>query len=398
MLDINKFSLNVMLPYNEVRENNESDDDRLFTDNPLQLNNRKNVYCANCGEKGHIYKECKGPITSFGIIAFKVVESREDELNDLNPNLRKILAETSTSYRTYSDLFVKKYPTIKYLLIQRKDTMGYIDFIRGKYPEDEIDKSNMLKTYLCEMTKTERNNLLTKSFDELWDNLWVNHDSKCYKKEYEQAKRKFSQIDIPSLMEQTTSSWTFQEFGIPKGRRNMKEQNIACAEREFCEETGYSKGDYLFLHNYPTIQEEFTGTNGVQYRHVYYVVKMKKNSTTPKVDKNNKLQLGEVQNIGWFTFDQCMHIVRPYDTEKKKVLERVNNDLLLMDNNFQCSSTYFRKSVKKTNPLVSSSSSSSYTPYSMYPSHVGSRYHNNQYGNSPPPYGNPPYSFFKYHF
>ena len=373
-----------MSPYNEIRENYESDDERLFTDNPLEKQNRKNVYCANCGEKGHIYKECKGPITSFGIIAFKVVESREDEMNDLNTNLRKILSETSNSFRTYSDLFVKKYPSLKFLLIQRKDTMGYIDFVRGKYPENEIDKINMLNTYLREMTVSERQCLLTKTFDELWDNLWVNHDSKCYKKEYDQAKRKFNQIDIPFLMSQTSSNWTFQEFGLPKGRRNMREQNITCAEREFCEETGYSKGDYLFLHNYPTIQEEFTGTNGVKYRHVYYVVKMKKNSTTPKVDKNNKLQLGEVQNIGWFTFDQCMNIVRPYDIEKKKVLERVNNDLLEMKNNYQCSSTYFRKTTKKqyNMPPYSTLYSSSYPAY----------------GNSPPPYNSPPYSFYKYHF
>lgn len=393
MLDINKLVLNVMLPYKK-KELYDSDDERLFTDNPLQLNNRKNVYCANCGKKGHIYKECLGPITSFGIIAFKVVESREDEIHDLNPNLRRILSETSMSIRTYSDIFVKEYPSIKYLMIQRKDTMGYIDFIRGKYPENETEKVEMLKIYLCEMTLDERKCLLTKTFDELWDNLWVNHDSKCYRKEYEQAKRKFNQINIPLLMSQTSSSWTFQEFGFPKGRRNMNEQNITCAEREFCEETGYSKGDYMFLHNYPTIQEEFTGTNGVKYRHVYYVVKMKKNTMPPKVDKNNKLQLGEVQNIGWFTFDQCMNIVRPYDTEKKNVLKRVNNDLLLMENKFECSTTYFRKPQKQFIPTTSPSSSSN----SMYPSHVGSRFHNNQYGNEPPPYSNPPYSIFKYKF
>ena len=32
----------------------------------------KNIYCVNCGEKGHVVKDCFGPITSFGIIAFKI--------------------------------------------------------------------------------------------------------------------------------------------------------------------------------------------------------------------------------------------------------------------------------------------------------------------------------------
>lgn len=336
-----------------IQKKDDSDDEILFTYNPLGKQNKKNnVYCANCGEKGHIYKECKGPITSFGIIAFKVVETREDELHDININLRTILSKTNGPVKTYSDLFVKRYPEIKFLLIQRKDTMGYIDFIRGKYPDDEENKIKMLKIYLCEMTIQERDYLLNKSFDELWDALWVNHDSKCYKKEYEQAKKKFNQIDILTLIKQTSSQWTFQEFGLPKGRRNMKETNIACAEREFCEETGYSKGDYLFINNYPTIQEEFTGTNGVQYRHIYYLVKMRKNTLPPRVDKTNKVQSGEVQNIGWFTIDQCMNLVRPYDTEKKRVLKTVYDDLINMNNEFQCSYTYFNKPFKTPHPYV----------------------------------------------
>ena len=30
------------------------------------------IYCGNCGEKGHIIKDCKGAITSFGIIAINL--------------------------------------------------------------------------------------------------------------------------------------------------------------------------------------------------------------------------------------------------------------------------------------------------------------------------------------
>ena len=37
--------------------------------------NIKNIQCANCGDTGHIVKDCKKPITSFGIIAFKIVKN-----------------------------------------------------------------------------------------------------------------------------------------------------------------------------------------------------------------------------------------------------------------------------------------------------------------------------------
>ena len=32
---------------------------------------RNKIYCGNCGEAGHIYRNCRQPITSFGIILLK---------------------------------------------------------------------------------------------------------------------------------------------------------------------------------------------------------------------------------------------------------------------------------------------------------------------------------------
>ena len=28
-------------------------------------------YCNNCGKKGHLYNQCKMPITSIGVVAFR---------------------------------------------------------------------------------------------------------------------------------------------------------------------------------------------------------------------------------------------------------------------------------------------------------------------------------------
>ena len=53
----------------------------------------KNIYCVNCGEKGHIVRDCDAPVTSFGIIAFKAIETQEQEFGDTNLNIRYILDE-----------------------------------------------------------------------------------------------------------------------------------------------------------------------------------------------------------------------------------------------------------------------------------------------------------------
>lgn len=321
----------------------------------------RNVYCVNCGLRGHIVKDCTASITSFGFIAFKQVNNEEEEKGDLSNSLKEILQSVSSvSENCYSHLF----PKTKFLMIQRKDTMGYIDFIRGKYSNtDKSVQDKLLKTWLDEMIEDEKKNLLRKSFDELWDELWVNKNSKTYKNEYYNAKVKYELLDVKSLVSESSTKYNFQEFGFPKGRRNMREKNLECAKREFYEETGYDESHYTLIDNYPEIVEEFVGTNGISYKHVYYLVQMKDNSPPPKVDTSNILQIGEVQNVGWFTFNECMSIIRPYDVAKQRVLTKVyedikNNRYIDSKLNFYNSSYYlkyrYNNSFKRHSTLSSS--------------------------------------------
>lgn len=331
---------------------NSIDDNKIDDDNLENQRKYRNVYCVNCGEKGHVVKDCNGPITSFGIIAFKMVNSPFEERSDKNDYLSKLLSELMPKQNGGMYSTKINYPKVKFLMIQRKDTMGYIDFIRGKYPENnEEAKQKMLQVCLHEMIFQEKQNLLTKTFDELWDDLWVNKNSKTYKNEYSLAKRKYEKLDIQKLINESKTLYSFQEFGFPKGRRNMKETNIACAEREFCEETGYSKEHYDFIKNYPTIHEEFVGTNGIRYRHIYYLVKMKNNAPSPKINKNDILQTGEVQNIGWFSYEECLNIIRPYDKAKSTMIENVYNDIINMNDNFVCSTFYYNTKRTRYSPF-----------------------------------------------
>ena len=54
-------------------------------------------------------------------------------------------------------------------MICRKDTLGFVDFMRGKY---HIQDVNYIKNIIKEMTLDERERILTNSFDELWNGLW----------------------------------------------------------------------------------------------------------------------------------------------------------------------------------------------------------------------------------
>lgn len=286
------------------------------------------VYCANCGEEGHYVRDCINPITSFGIVAFKIVQGPDHEVGDLNDELRGIL--NSLNIKT-KDL---QYPKIKFLLIQRKDTMGYIDLLRGKYPIEmmkynDISKDMMLKIFVGETTPSERENLLTKSFEEMWDDLWVNKESRTYKNEREYAKKHFKE-KLPLICEyikEYPSKWDYSEFSFPKGRKLLKEINIKCAKREFKEETGYTDSQYTIIKG-KTFNETFVGTNMVKYTHIYYLGHMPCDIPVPQVDMTNEIQMGEVKNIGWFTVDEAFELMRDYDVKKKKVLLEVYEYLI----------------------------------------------------------------------
>src|SRR5210317_511140 len=103
-------------------------------------------YCNNCGKKGHLYNQCKTPITSAGIVAFRIHN------ND-----------------------------VQFLMIRRKDTLGFIDFMRGKY---SINNKDYIKNMIFQMTAEERELLKTLSFQELWIKVWGKKNSICYVKAF----------------------------------------------------------------------------------------------------------------------------------------------------------------------------------------------------------------------
>jgi len=255
-------------------------------------------YCGNCGKTGHIYKHCLAPIISMGIV------------------------------------LTKKKNELLFLLIQRKDTLGFVEFMRGKYNLENVD---YIKNLLSIMTKTERQNILNFDFDDLWNKLWMNKPNNQYFNEYENSKMKFYKLKIGYRFEDKFINfeelnnvveciYLTPEWGFPKGRRNLYESDLNCAKREFQEETGINEIDYNLL-NAPCVSELFYGTNNIRYKHIYYLAHTDKDLKV-SLDKNNKDQITEISNIAWYNYNDAMNIIRPYNIEKKNALKKINEYLL----------------------------------------------------------------------
>jgi len=66
----------------------------------------------------------------------------------------------------------RKHPetkAIEYLMIRRKDTLGLMDFIRGKY---SVNNKYYIMNMISQMTVQERAMLLEHTFDEVWEKIW----------------------------------------------------------------------------------------------------------------------------------------------------------------------------------------------------------------------------------
>ena len=263
--------------------------------------NNKIIYCGNCGKQGHSYRRCLAPIISLGVILFKIHEGK-----------------------------------VKYLLVQRRDTLGFVEFMRGKYNLENID-------YICEllkiMTQHERENILNNDFDTLWNNLWMDKNNKKFHNEYASSKTKFIKLkegfenngnytSLITLNKKIPFVYNETEWGFPKGRRNLKESDIDCAKREFEEESGYKSNEYKVLDETKYFEEIFSGTNNIRYKHIYYIGKAINDKTNLNIDKNNFSQFSEIKKIKWFTFEEGTQIIREYNKEKKLILKEVNDFIL----------------------------------------------------------------------
>jgi len=219
-------------------------------------------------------------------------------------------------------------PQLEYLLIQRCDSIGFIEIMRGKY---RLTDREYIKQHLAGMTGEEREKLLTNPFDELWEDLWgaPQEGSHAYRNEKEQAKHKLEALhpSLAELIQESGPAWPTPEWGFPKGRRDMGESEYACAMRELWEETNIMEKDIVPIRNMEPIRELFVGTNSIQYCHKYYLAYAPAGVGEESLDvaaEHNEHIKREVGLVQWLSYDDAMTQIRPDNVEKRQVLLRVH--------------------------------------------------------------------------
>lgn len=301
--------------------------------------------CKNCGKSNHIHKFCNDPITSYGLI-------------------------------TYVD-------NNKIILVRRKFSFAYIDFMIGKYETDFLINNEgtgllyLLKLF-SRMSKPELKLILnSNNFDDLYNIIGFTKTTIHHKNIYENSKSKFNLLKITNKIfeifkilsivlgvnffneekynininnntneiikefrnfvnSNNVILYNNPEWVLPKGRRNHEESNLETAIREFYEETDIDSIN-IFKNIIP-LDEKITTLNNKEYKNVYYLselcsnyleyllsnknINYSHNESDILIDINNdnKNQEKEIGLVGIISLNNIDKYLRNYQIDKKKVI------------------------------------------------------------------------------
>jgi len=239
-------------------------------------------------------------------------------------------------------------------MVQRKDSLCYVEFIRGKY--DVQNREYILKLFE-NMTIDERQRIEKNDFETLWNDMWCRRDgekAECtrnFSKEMKDSNEKFNLIkkgvlikladsdeiivlNFDYILSHTIPLFEDTEWGFPKGRRNISENDMMCALREFSEETGISYKTIRLCNDIKPIEEVFSGSNKIRYKHVYYISRYLSYSTDMSASMPNlynplnKVQSKEIKAVQWFTYQEAQRLIRDHNIERKELLKRLNNVIM----------------------------------------------------------------------
>ena len=247
------------------------------------------------------YKQLRNDmIVSFGVLAYRV---RPQQAGDPPRGGSSSAAAVPTRAAP------------EYLLVQRKDTLAFVEVCRGRY---NVFNVPYLMNLFANMTEDEKRVLATESFDTIWESMWAHKRNNNL--DYAIAKTKFGMLqngvqvyhddggsyvmDLPFIIANCGGNASDRGWNIPRGRRNNVESNMCCALREFTEETGVEPRKLALSKRVKPFVLDKLGSNGIFYRAIYFVARC--NDLSDVEPPLNEVQAKEIRAVRWFGAEDVM--------------------------------------------------------------------------------------------
>jgi 8-oxo-dGTP pyrophosphatase MutT (NUDIX family) len=245
----------------------------------------------------------------------------------------------SNSYGIILLNYNKKKKQYEILMIRKKYTYNYKDFVLGTY-----DIKNY-KNLFDKMTQNEKEYICTNNYDFMWYKLWLkfpsqenfNHN-RHLKKLYLYGKNIYFN-NFPSndgkinkeLLESLNKSQNSEVlWEFPKGAKKLDESNIDAAIREFEEETNINYIKYRILWYIPPINIIMESNNTI-YNYYYYLATLSDTFTKINEEHNSfnlYKNLSEVSKVKWISISD-IKLLNVHPKLKKKLIGYVRKSIKL---------------------------------------------------------------------
>lgn len=261
------------------------------------------MICNNCYKEGHFYKDCDKPLMSFGLCCYKKIDNE-----------------------------------YKFLMVSRRNTFTYIEFLRGLYDILDVD---YVQNMFNKMNTEEKKSILENNFKFLWENLWLKNtnSNRKNKTEFYKGIIKFNILkngfyrdnkfyDLNYYINNSITDYKEPEWYFPKGKKDKNETELEASLREFIEETNCKK-ENIKINEDIKFEEIHMGSNNKNYKTtLYFSEYIGKNPHQIIYNFNNHIkndfQKIEIGNIRWVSIDELKTYFRKYEKSKIELVNKIN--------------------------------------------------------------------------
>lgn len=193
-----------------------------------------------------------------------------------------------------------------YLITYRGSSYEYTDMFNTRCPVEKVE--NYVR--MCTLEERQRLAKYINDFDTLYN------DSFAMFKSYSSVKDRWDKIKsyvIEGLKHPPIEN-VQSLYGFPKGRKKSGEKGIEAALREFEEEVGISRS-FIRVLGVPPLEERYTGSDGKQYKNVYYrcdtryMIIPRKIQTKSKLSGRKSAVSIEIMDVEWMTREEAVKVL-----------------------------------------------------------------------------------------
>lgn len=269
----------------------------------------------------------------------KLAPLREDRKRHLSPQRQPVERRLPRSKTSRNQYVIVSYGIIlftmanstfgepKFLIYQRRDNYEYIDILRGNW-----NSESRFRELFSALSKEEKQRIREYTFQELWDDLWINHSSHIHSDGFERAQKKYLTIKsrIPEIMDEERIIFNSEPpWGFPKGKKmeQRQETDLECALREFSEETRLPVDEISIWETKP-YSEIYKGNNNKSYATHYFLAEAPGEMKITKMQTPQCIRPDavseEAADARWMTCSEaCLKLVPRRQVILKKIVHLI---------------------------------------------------------------------------